>query len=92
MSFGIPEAGILARSTNNSVDAVDKLNEVGEIIEQHTTGGTTEITETQYTDLFANTAVNGQEATSVITGHNLTEVNNDYAKEEITTRTALAAS
>lgn len=92
MSFGIAEAGVLARSTNNSVDAVDKLNEVGEILEQHTTGGTTEITETQYTDALVNTAVNGQEAASVVTGHNLTEVNNDYAKEEITTRTAQAVS
>lgn len=91
MSFGI-DSGI-SRNTNNSVQAAEKVGTKGEILELHTHGGAQEVTEEEYTDSFTNEATNGQVSdptgSGVVTGHNLIEVNNDYARATKTTRTPL---
>lgn len=91
MAFGI-DAGI-SRSTNNSVQTTDKIGNDGTILEMTTHGGAEEITEEGYVDAesFTNEAVNGQQGSSAVTSHNLTESNSDYAKVSKTTRSALAA-
>lgn len=89
MSFGTGTTGILSRTTSNSVQTADKLNENGDILDTTSFGGTTEVTEETYTDTFTNLAVNGQSGDDIVTSHEFNEVNNDYAKQTKTTRSRI---
>lgn len=89
MGFGIAELGVQSRQTSNTVQTADKLTEEGNILESTSFGGVTEVTEETYTDTFVNTATNGQTGADIITSHEFNEVNNDYAKQTITTRSKI---
>ncbi len=89
MSFGTGTTGILSRTTSNSVQTADKLNENGDILDTTSFGGTTEVTEETYTNTFTNLAVNGQSGDDIVTSHEFNEVNNDYAKQTKTTRSRI---
>ena len=89
--FGTGTVGVTARTTNNSVQVADKMSSEGVILESTSFGGTKEVTETVYTDSFVNEALNGQSGTDIVTAHNLTESNDNYATADKTTRSALPA-
>jgi len=86
MSYGTGATGVLSRSTSATVQVADKLDEDGNIVESTSFGGTTEVTEETYTDTFTNEATNAQSGDDIVTSHDYSEVNNDYAKQTKTTR------
>lgn len=87
MAFGVA-AGI-SKTTSNSVQVAEKDDQNGTIDDMTSYGGKTTLTEESFTTSFTNTALNGQNGSSVITEHTLTESNKDYAKESKTTVTVL---
>ncbi len=94
MSFGIADAGVVSRTTTNTVEVASKDNEEGEIVEETSYGGVEEITEEVFTDSLTNEALNGQTGTTssgIVIEHTLTESNTDYARASKRTRKPLAA-
>ena len=89
MGFGTGSIGILSRQTSNTVQAADKLDEDGNIVESTSFGGIKEVTEETHTDTFTNAATNGQSGSDIVTSHEYNEVNNEYAKETKTTRSKI---
>lgn len=89
MSFGISDAGVLSRTTSNTVQVADKLTEQGNIEESTSYGGTTEVTEETYTDSITNQATNAQNGADIITSHEFNEVSDNYARQTITTRSKI---
>ena len=89
MSYGTGTTGVLSRSTSNTVQVADKLDEEGNILESTSFGGVTEVTEETHTDTFTNTATNGQTGADIVTSHEYNEVNNEYAKQTKTTRSKI---
>ena len=90
MGFGI-NTGI-SRQSNHSVEVAEKLNATGNISEMTTHHGVKEVTEEYYEDSFVNSATPGQTgSSSIVTQHNLIEVNNDYSREQKTTRSAISS-
>lgn len=87
MAFGVA-AGI-SKTTSNSVQVAEKEDHNGTIDGMTSYGGKTTLTEVSYTITFTNTALNGQNGTSIISEHSQTEGNKDYAQESKTTITAL---
>lgn len=92
MGFGVKAGGLdgaISRTTNNTAEVAEKLDEVGAITDMHTFGAKTEIQEEAYfvgEGEFTSEAVNGQSGIAgVVTAHNLIEVNNDFAKVSKTT-------
>ena len=88
--FGV-DAG-LSRTTSNTVEVANRETEEGKIDLQTTYGGMATTTEEDYSGAaFVNEAVNSQSAADgVVVRHDLTEVNNDYARTTKETQTPLA--
>jgi hypothetical protein len=89
--FGVDTG--LGRTTSNSVEVANRETEEGNVDLQTTYGGITTTTEEDYSGAaFVNEALNGQSAADgVVVRHDLTEVNNDYARTTKETQVPLAA-
>jgi hypothetical protein len=95
MGFGIDTSGNISRNTSYSVNAAEKISEVGNIDEMTAYGGTEETTLESYVDAasFANEATNQQAAgDTIVTAHSLIESNTEYARQSKTTRTSLPST
>lgn len=90
MAFGI-DTGI-SRTTNNTVNVAEQLNNHGDIVDMTAYGGKEEKAEEYYSSSFTNAATNGQTGSTVVSGHNLIEGNTEYAREQKTTVTRLSTS
>lgn len=99
MGFGVKAkagglAGAISRTTNNTAEVAEKLDEVGAIIDMHTYGAKIEVQEEAYfvgEGEFTSEALNGQTGIAgVVTAHNLVESNQDFAKVSKTTVSAPA--
>lgn len=91
MGWGVSgtEKSITKRTTSGKSQVQDMWNSEGKIIDQHTYGGTEEVTEEGFLakgSAYANEAVDGQEGTSVVTQHDYTEDAQNYAMISKTTR------
>jgi len=94
MGFGVSTADNISQNTAYSVQAADKMDENGAILEMTTYGGIKETTEEVYTDAgsFTNLAVNaqvGNTTAAVVMSHTLIESNTDYARASKVSRQAL---
>lgn len=81
--FGVSgnNKNLTGRTTNNTAQVAELVNADGVIIDLHTHGAKTEITEDGFmSGEFVNEAVDGQSGMEVVNAHNVTESNTDWTR------------
>lgn len=80
--FGVSgeDRRITGRTTNNSVQVAELLDNMGEIVDMHTYQQKQEVTEDSFLGSaeFNNEAIAGQDGLEVVSGHNVTESNTAF--------------
>lgn len=81
--FGVSgdKKNLTGRTTNNTAQVAELVNADGVIIDLHTHGAKTEITEDGFmSGEFTNEAIDGQSGDQVVSAHNITESNQDWTR------------
>ncbi len=95
MSFGITGAGVISRTTTNTVETAQKTDEDGVILEETSYGGVEEVTEESFSDAITNAALNGQTGTTasgITVEDTFVESNDAYARQTTRVRAPLAVA
>jgi hypothetical protein len=91
--FGCDTAGNITETINNNVEVAEAKSEIGTIFEMQTHSGKSELSEEFYVadTGITNEALNGQNGTSVVSGHEQSNSNTEFQRQTRTTVTALPA-